>query len=88
MIDLEDLHETWSIISKNKYMKTDTQVINFYRAVQHGKAIVIDASPETLSALTEDDADIVKRINLLFDMMSEAQEKVLGPIVEKALKKD
>lgn len=33
MIDLEDLHETWSIISKNKYMKTDAQVINFYRAV-------------------------------------------------------
>lgn len=38
-------------------MKTDAQVINFYRAVQHGKAIVIDVSPETLAALTEDDAD-------------------------------
>lgn len=31
MIDLEDLHKTGSIISKNKYMKTDAQVINFYR---------------------------------------------------------
>ncbi len=88
MIDLEDLHKTWSIIEKNKYMKTDAQVINFYRAVQHGKAIVIDATPEMLAALTEDDADIVKRINLLFDMMAEAQEKVFGPIVDKALKKD
>lgn len=38
-------------------MKTDGQIINFYRAVQHGKAIVIDATPEMLAALTEDDAD-------------------------------
>ncbi len=88
MIDLEDLHKTWSIIEKDKYMKTDAQVINFYRAVQHGKAIVIDATPETLAALTENDADIVKRINLLFDMMAEAQEKAFGPIVNQALKKD
>lgn len=29
MIDLEDLHKTWSIIEKNNYMKTDAQVINF-----------------------------------------------------------
>lgn len=70
MIDLEDLHKTWSIITKNKNIKTDAQVINFYRAVQHGKVIVIDATPEMLTALTEDDADIVKRINMLFDMIS------------------
>ena len=88
MIDLDDLHKTWSLIAKNRDLKTDNQVINFYRAVQHGKAIVIDASPETLEALTEDDADIVKRINLLFDMMAEAQEKAFGPIVKQALKKD
>ncbi len=31
MIDLEDLQKTWSIIEKNKYMKTDGQKINFYR---------------------------------------------------------
>ena len=88
MIDLKDLHETWSIITKNKNIKTDAQVINFYRAVQHGKAIVIDATPEMLTALTEDDADIVKRINLLFDIIAEAQEKAFGPIVKQALKKD
>lgn len=52
-------------------MKTDAQVINFYRAVQHGEAIVIDATSETLAALTKNDADIVKRINLLSDMMAE-----------------
>ena len=78
-----DKHGTESV-----YMKTDAQVISFYRAVQHGKAIVIDATPETLAALSENDADIVKRINLLFDMMAEAQEKAFGPIVNKVLKKD
>ena len=88
MIDLENLHKTWSIIDKNNYMKTDAQLINFYRAVQHGKAIVIDAIPETLAALTENDADIVKRINLLFDMMAEAQEKAFEPIIKQVLKKD
>lgn len=88
MINLEELHNIWSIIEKNKYLKTDAQVINFYRAVQHGKAIVIDFTPEMIVSLSDDDADIVKRINLLFDMMAEAQEKVFGPIVEKALKKD
>ena len=87
MLDLEDLHKTWSIIEKNKYMKTDAQVINFYRAVQHGKTIVIDVTPEMLASLTEDDADIVKRINLLFDMMAEAQEKAFGSIVKQTLKK-
>ena len=59
-------------------MKTDGQIINFYRAVQHGKAIVIDASPEMLAALTEDDADIVNRINLLFDMMAEHRKRLLA----------
>ena len=75
MIDLEELNTTWSILVKNWSCKTDAQIINFYRAVQHGK-------------VTEDDAAIVKRINLLFDMMAEAQEKAFGPIVDKALKKD
>ena len=29
MLNLENLHKTWSIIEKNKCMKTDAQVINF-----------------------------------------------------------
>ena len=37
MVDLEDLHKTWSIITKNRDMKTDAQAINFFRAIQHGK---------------------------------------------------
>lgn len=33
------------------------------------------------------DADIVKIINLLFDMMAEAQEKAFRPIVKQAASK-
>ena len=73
MIDLEDLHKTWSIIEKNNYMKTDAQVINFYRAVQYWKAIVIDAIQWCWHS---------KNINLLFNMMAEAQEKAFRTIVK------
>ena len=83
MIDLENLHETWSIIAKNRDMKTDAQVINFFRAVQHGKNLVKDVTPEMISALDKETADKVKRINLLFDMMKDAQEKAFGGIIDK-----
>ena len=69
-------------------MKTDNQVINFYRAVQHGKVIVKDVTREMLTSMAEEDAEMVKRINLLFDMMAEAQEKAFGSIIKQALKKD
>ena len=69
-------------------MKTDNQVINFYRAVQHGKVIVKDVTRETLTSMAEKDAEMVKRINLLFDIIAEAQEKAVGPIVKQALKND
>ena len=88
MIDLEDLHETWSLIAKNRDLKTDNQVINFYRAFQHGKVIVKDVTRETLTSMAEKDAEMVKRINLLFDIIAEAQEKAFGPIVKHALKQD
>ena len=83
MIDLENLHETWSIIAKNRDMKTDAQVINFFRAVQHGKNLVKDVTPEMISSLDKETADKVKRINLLFDMMKNAQEKAFGGIIDK-----
>lgn len=83
MIDLENLHETWSIIAKNRDMKTDAQVINFFRAVQHGKNLVKDVKPEMISSLDKETADKVKRINLLFDMMKDAQEKAFRGIIDK-----
>ncbi|MCR4734096.1 MAG: hypothetical protein K5829_03705 [Treponema sp.] len=83
MIDLEELNSTWSIIVKNRAGKTDGQIINFFRAVQHGKNLVKDITPEMISSMGADAADKVKRINLLFDMMKDAQEKAFGGIVEK-----
>ena len=41
-----------------------------------------------LTSMAEEDAEMVKRINLLFDMMAEAQEKAFEPIIKQVLKKD
>ena len=67
MINLEELNKTWSLIAQNRNMKTDAQVINFFRAVQHGKNLVKDVTPEIISSLDTETADKVQRINLLFD---------------------
>ena len=83
MINLEELNKTWSLIAQNRNMKTDAQVINFFRAVQHGKNLVKDVTPEMMSSMDAETSDKVKRINLLFDMMKDAQEKAFGDIIEK-----
>lgn len=59
-------------------MKTDAQVINFFRAIQQGKNIVKDVTPEMLSSMKADIVDKVKRINLLFDMMKMHRKKPFG----------
>lgn len=58
-------------------MKTDAQVINFFCSVQYGKNLVKDVTPEMISLLDTETADKVKRINLLFDMIKDAQKKLL-----------
>lgn len=83
MIDFDELNNTWATITKNRACKTDSQTINFFRAVQYGKNLVKDITPEMISSMDADAADKVKRINLLFDMMKDAQEKTFGGIVEK-----
>ena len=77
MINLEELNKTWSLIAQNRNMKTDAQVINFFRAVQHGKNLVKDVTPEMISSMDTETTDKVKRINLLFDMIKDAQKKLL-----------
>ena len=62
MIFLEDLHKTWSIIAKNRDMKTDAQVINFFRSVQYGKNLVKDVTPEMISSMDTETADKVKEL--------------------------
>ena len=83
MIDLDTLNKVWSTNTKNHSCKTDAQTINFFRAVQHAKNLVKDITPGMISSMDADAADKVKRINLLFDMMKDAQEKAFGGIVEK-----
>ena len=82
MIDIEELNNTWSIIIKNRTCKTDGQTINFFRAVHHGKNLIKDITPEMISSMDAETVDKVKRINLLFDMMKDAQEKAFGGIVD------
>ena len=82
MIDIEELNNTWSIIIKNRTCMTDGQTINFFRAVQHGKNLVKDITPEMISSMDAETVDKVKRLNLLFDMMKDAQEKAFGGIVD------
>ena len=81
MTDFEELNNTWAIITKNRACKTDGQTINFFRAVQHGKNLVKDITPEMLSCMNADNADKVKRINIVFDIMKDAQEKAFDGII-------
>ncbi len=83
MLNAEELRDIWTLIERNRNMSTDSQVINFFRAVQHGKNLVKDFTPEMISSLDTETADKVKRINLLFDMMKDAQEKAFGDIIDK-----
>ena len=47
------------------------------------KILQKNVTPDTLSSMNADDADKVKRINILFDMMKEAQKKAFDGIVDK-----
>lgn len=52
-MNLVDLNKTWSIITQNRNMKTDAQVINFFRAIQHGKNLVKEVTPEMISSMAQ-----------------------------------
>ena len=69
------------LIVKNRSCKTDGHTINFFRAVQYGKNLVKNITPETIEAMEPDTADNVKRINILFDMMKDVQEKAFDGII-------
>lgn len=43
-------------------MKTDAQLINFFRSVQYGKNLVKDVTPEMISSMDTETADKVKRM--------------------------
>ena len=43
-------------------MKTDAQVINFFRSVQHGMNLVKNVTPEMISSMDTETTDKVKRM--------------------------
>ena len=88
MINIDELNKTWSTIIKNQDRNNDNQTMNFITAIQHGKAIVSDVTPSELLQMDIEDVKKVAKINELFDMISDAQDKAFGDIVKKALKKD
>jgi len=88
MINLEELNKTWTNIIKYQECKNDTQTMNYIRAIQYGKAVIRDVTPSELLEMDVEDVKKIAKIDELFKMISDAQEKAFGPIVEKALKKD
>lgn len=62
--------------------------MNFITAIQQGKAIVSEVTPSELLQMDIEDVKKVAKINELFDMISDAQDKAFGDIAKKALKKD
>ena len=88
MINIDELNKTWSTIIKNQDRNNDNQTMNFITAILHGKAIVSDVTPSELLQMDIEDVKKVAKINELFDMVSDAQDKAFGDIVKKALKKD
>ena len=88
MIDIAELHKTWSTIIKNQECKTDVQASRYIEAIQHGKAVIGEYNYNDLLSIDIEDVKIVKEIEDLYQKLAGAQEKLFGPIVEKSLKKN
>ena len=88
MINLEELHKTWSTIIKNQECKTDAQKEKYVDAIQHGKYVIGEVNYTELLSIDIEDVKIVKTIEDLYQKLTEAAEKTFGPIVKQALKKD
>lgn len=88
MINLEELHKTWSTIVKNQERKTYEQASRYLDAIQHGKAIIGEYNYNKLLFIGIENVKIVKAIEDLYQKLAETQEKTFGPIVKQALKKD
>lgn len=88
MVNIEELNRTWKRINRNKNCKNDSQTMTFIRTIQHGKTVIRDVTPSELLAMDIEDAKKIAKIDELFNLISEAQEKAFGPILKDALKKD
>ena len=88
MIDLEEVNKVWIRIYKYQDCKNDNQTINYVRAIQHGKAVIKDVTPSELLSMDVEDVKKIAKIDELYKMIAEAQEKAFGSIVKQTLKKD
>ena len=62
--------------------------MNYIRAIQYGKALIKDITPEMLKEMPVENIEMATKINELYKMIEDAQNKAFGPILDKALKKD
>ena len=88
MIDLDKVSNVWARIYKYQDCKNDNQTINYVRAIQYGKAVIRDVTPSELLSMDIEDVKKITKIDELYKMIADDQEKAFGPIVEKSLKKN
>lgn len=82
MTNVDELNKTWSNIIKNQDCKNDNQTMNYIRAIQYGKAIIRDVTPSDLLEIPVENVQMITKINELFDMISDAQKKIFGDIIQ------
>ncbi len=56
--------------------------MNYIRAIQYGKAIIRDVTPSDLLEIPVENVQMITKINELFDMISDAQKKIFGDIIQ------
>lgn len=88
MINLDELNKAWFNIIKNQDCKNDNQTINYIRAIQYGKSLMKNLTQDMLLEIPVENVEMLTKINELYKMIEDAQNKAFGPILDKALKKD
>lgn len=86
MLDLSELNKTWTNIIKNQDCKNDNQTMNYIRAIQYGKGLIKDITPEMLLKMPVENVDMLTKINELYKMIEDAQNKVFGPVLKESIK--
>lgn len=82
MINVDKLNKTWSNIINNQDCKNDNQTMNYIRTIQYGKAIIRDVTPSDLLEIPVENVQMITKINAFFDMISDAQKKTFGDIIQ------
>lgn len=63
MINIDELNKTWSNIIKNQDCKNDNQTMNYIRAIQYGKGLIKDITPEMLLEIPAENVEMATKIN-------------------------